>query len=65
MISLHCQHRDDHDGHKCGMVFLSIQNGCVMVTSWHDGEKHTNVLQLSDLRRLMEEDKTRREPVLQ
>lgn len=64
MISLHCQHRDDQTGHKCGMVFVSIQNGCLMVTSTHDGERHTNVIMLSDLHRLMEEDKTKREPAL-
>lgn len=65
MITLHCQHRDDTDNHKCGRVVLSIQNGCIMLVSYHDGEKHVTVLTLADMIRLQEEDKRRREPVLQ
>lgn len=64
MITLHCQCRDE-DGHKCGITFLSIQNGCLMVTSIHDGQRHTNVVTLADIRRLQEEDTRRREPALQ
>ena len=65
MITLHCQHRDEQDNHKCGQVFLSIQNGCVVVVSFHNGQKHTNTITLADMLRLQEEDKRRREPALQ
>jgi len=65
MITLHCQHKDGKTNHKCGIEWMGIQNGCVMVISVHNGEKHTNVLRLEDLIRLAQEDERRREPALQ
>jgi hypothetical protein len=65
MITLHCQHRDEETGHKCGRVYLTIQNGCLVIICTHDGERHVNTITLSDMVRLQEEDKRRREPALQ
>lgn len=62
MIKLHC--KDARDGHRCGLEYLTIQNGCVMLVSIHNGERHVNYITLSDLQQLVEKDKKDREPVL-
>ena len=42
---------------NCGTPWAKIINGVLVVESRHRGEKHTNVLALEELRRLMEQSR--------
>jgi hypothetical protein len=44
----------------CRKPWAAVQNGVLVITSWHD-ERHTNTMRLDDLQRLLEEA-TRLEP---
>lgn len=63
MITLHCQCRDE-GGTRCGIAVATIQNGVLMLTYKHHGERHVTTVTLADVQRLMEQDKDRRDPVL-
>ena len=65
MITLHCQHRDAH-GKKCDIVVASIVNGVLMVyCTHHNGEQHPPTpIVYSDLMRLAEQERTRRDQPL-
>lgn len=63
MITLHCQHRDER-GKKCGCAAASIINGVLVLSFVHNGEKHITPLTLDDLKRLIEQDKQRRDEPL-
>lgn len=41
----------------CGLPFATIQNGVLMVESKHNGDKHTNVITLAELEKLLREYK--------
>lgn len=40
---------------KCGLPWATIQNGVLMVESKHNGDKHTNVITLAELVKLLQE----------
>lgn len=63
MITLHCQCKDE-GGSRCGLAVATVQNGVLLITSRHHGEKHVTPITLADLQRLMEQDKERRDPAL-
>lgn len=63
VIKLHCQHRDE-GGSRCDISPGQIQNGVLLVKVRHHGEDHVLALRLSDVERLLREDRERRDPVL-
>jgi hypothetical protein len=37
----------------CGTPYAVVQNGVLVIIARHNGEKHTNVLRLEDVERLL------------
>lgn len=39
----------------CKTPFAVVQNGCLVITVRHNGDKHTNVLRLEDVKQMLEQ----------
>ena len=40
----------------CKTPFAVVQNGCLVITVRHGGDKHTNVLRLEDVVKLLQQE---------
>lgn len=60
LIQLHCHYRDE-DRHRCGQVVADINNGVLRIKC---PSGHIETFILSDIERLIRQDKERRPAVL-